>query len=281
MKRIVTIQDISCFGKCSLTVALPVISAMGIETAIIPTAVLSTHTGGFKDFTFRDLTSDITPIANHWKSFELKFNGIYTGYLGSKEQINIVSDFFDSFKESDTKIIVDPVLGDNGRFYTGFDTDYAIEMKKLAGKADIIVPNLTETAFLLNIPYKETYTEKEVEALLVRLCELGCSTAVITGIRYQNKLQGAVAYDSESGRFYSSFAKHIDRSFHGTGDIFSSVLSGACMLTDDFQEALDTAVQFVYKCMEATLPIMDEHYYGAAFELCLGELNSAAKKLQV
>ena len=280
MKRIVTIQDISCFGKCSLTVALPVISAMGIEAAIIPTAVLSTHTGGFKDFTFRDLTSDITPIANHWKSFDLKFNGIYTGYLGSKEQINIVSSFFDSFKTSDTKIIVDPVLGDNGKFYTGFDKDFADEMKKLAGKADIIVPNLTETSFLLNIPYRETYAEDEAKELLVRLCELGCSTAVITGIRYKDNLQGAMAYDSKSDNFYSSFSKHINKSFHGTGDIFSSVLSGSCMLTDNFQNALDTAVQFTYKCMKATLPIMDEHYYGTAFELCLGELNSAAKKLQ-
>ena len=279
MKRIVSIQDISCFGKCSLTVALPIISAMGVEAAIIPTAVLSTHTGGFTGFTFRDLTSDINDIAAHWKSYNISFDGIYTGYLGSKEQIDIVSNFFDNFKTPETKIIVDPVLGDNGNFYTGFDKNFAAEMKKLCSKADIIVPNMTETSFLLDIPYVEQPDEKTVKELLIKLTELGCSTAVITGVRFDEQHHGAAAYDSKTGKFYTSFSKHIDKSVHGTGDIFSSVLSGSCMLTGDFQKALDTAVNFTCECIEATLPIFEQHKYGAAFELCMGNLSKYAENL--
>ena len=151
LKRIVTIQDISCFGKCSLTVAHPILSAMGIETAVIPTAVLSTHTGGFTSYTFRDLTSDIPAIAKHWKFLQLQFDGIYTGYLGSKEQVQIVSDFFQTFRSTQTKIIVDPVMGDGGKLYPGFTSDFVQEMKTLCRQADVIVPNMTEeeTAFVL------------------------------------------------------------------------------------------------------------------------------------
>ena len=280
MKRILTIQDISCFGKCSLTVALPVISAMGVEAAVIPTAVLSTHTGGFTGFTFRDLTDDINDIAEHWKSIDLKFDGIYTGYLGSKEQINIVSDFFDTFKNENTKIIVDPVLGDNGKFYTGFDTDFAAEMRKLCSKADVIVPNMTEVSYLLDIPYTEKYDEAFIKEKLIQLTSLGCKIAVITGVMYDNENHGAVAYDSTTGQFCSSFCKHIDTNVHGTGDIFSSVLSGSLMLTDNLQDALDTAVHFTHDCINATLPIIREHYYGAAFELCVDKLTEYTKKLK-
>ncbi|MCM1358335.1 MAG: bifunctional hydroxymethylpyrimidine kinase/phosphomethylpyrimidine kinase, partial [Prevotella sp.] len=147
MKRTVTIQDISCFGKCSLTVALPVISAMGIETAVIPTAVLSTHTGGFTGYTFRDLTGDIPEISRHWKSLDIKFDSVYTGYLGSAEQIEIVSKFFDDFRTENNFIVVDPVLGDNGRFYAGFNEDFAGKMAGLCSKADYIIPNMTEACF--------------------------------------------------------------------------------------------------------------------------------------
>ena len=166
MKRIVTIQDISCFGKCSSTVALPLISAMGVEAAVIPTAVLSTHTGGFTGYTFRDLTADIPKIAQHWKSLQLEFDGIYTGYLGSREQIQIVSNFFDQFRSSNTKIVVDPVMGDFGKFYAGFTMDFVAEMRQLCQKADIIVPNLTEVSLLLGIPYPENYTEADVHNML-------------------------------------------------------------------------------------------------------------------
>lgn len=274
MKRIVTIQDVSCFGKCSLTVALPIISAMGVEAAVMPTAVLSTHTGGFTGYTFRDLTDDIPDIAAHWKKIDLKFDCIYTGYLGSKRQVKIVSDFFDEFKTSSNKIVVDPVMGDAGKYYPGFDDSFASEMRKLCSKADIIVPNMTEVSFLLGIPYTEKYDEQFIKDTLKKLTRLGCKTAIITGVRYDTTHQGAVAYDSISDTYYSSFSKHINQSVHGTGDIFSSVLSGAVALDFDFQKVLDTAVSFTVDCIEATLPIYETHKYGAAFELCIGKLNS-------
>ena len=151
MKRIVTIQDISCVGKCSLTVALPIISAMGVEAAVVPTAVLSTHTM-FKGFTFRDLTEDIQPISAHWEKENFGFDAIYTGYLGSFEQLQLMSEFFDTYKTKDNVIFVDSVMGDYGKLYTGFTPEFAAEMAKLCGKADIIVPNMTEAAYMLNIP---------------------------------------------------------------------------------------------------------------------------------
>ena len=279
MKRIVTIQDISCFGKCSLTVALPIISAMGIETAVIPTAVLSTHTGeGFKNYTFRDLTSDIPAIAEHWKSMDLKFDALYTGYLGSPEQVEIVSDFFNDFGREDNVIIVDPVLGDAGKLYAGFTADFVEKMKKLCAKADFIIPNMTEVSFLLGIPYTDTYDEAYVMDALRRLEELGCKVPVITGVHYDDKKQGAAAYDSESDKFYFSFDKNVNYRFHGTGDIFSSVFTGACALGMDIRQCLDIAVRFTLDCIEATVPDLKEMWYGSCFELCLGKLIGYVKE---
>lgn len=279
MKRIVTIQDISCFGKCSLTVALPIISAMGIETAVIPTAVLSTHTGeGFKNYTFRDLTSDIPAIADHWKSMDLKFDALYTGYLGSPEQVEIVSDFFNDFGREDNVIIVDPVLGDAGKLYAGFTADFVEKMKKLCAKADFIIPNMTEVSFLLGIPYTDKYDEDYIKNALRRLAELGCRVPVITGVNYDDRKQGAAAYDSENDRFYFSFDKNVNYRFHGTGDIFSSVFTGACALGMDIQQCLDIAVKFTLDCIEATVPNLEEMWYGSCFEYCLGKLIGYVKE---
>ncbi len=253
MKKIVSIQDISCFGKCSLTVALPIISAMGIETAVIPTAVLSTHTGeGFKNYTFRDLTSDIPAIAEHWKTMDLRFDALYTGYLGSQEQVEIVSRFFD-------------------------DPSFVAEMRRLCSKADFIMPNMTEVAFLLDIPYTETYDEAYVKDVLKKLAALGCRTPVITGVHYDDKKQGAAAYDSAEDKFYFSFDNNVNYRFHGTGDIFSSVFTGACALGKDIQQCLDIAVRFTLDCIEATVPHLEETWYGSCFELCLGKLIDYVK----
>lgn len=273
LKRMITIQDISCFGKCSLTVALPVLSAMGLETAVIPTAVLSTHTGGFTGYTFRDLTEDIPAVAKHWKDIGLKFDGIYTGYLGSVEQVQIAADFFDTFKGENTAVIVDPVMGDGGRMYAGFSPEFAGEMKKLCAKADVIVPNMTEVSLLLDVPYTEQYDEEYVHEMLRRLTALGCPVAIITGVCYSDGRHGAVAYDSRTDSFVSSFDKHIERTVHGTGDIFSSVLSGSVVKGCSLQEALDKAVGFTVKAIEATLPDIDTYWYGTSFEKVLGLLT--------
>lgn len=281
MKKIVTIQDISCFGKCSLTVALPIISAMGIETAVIPTAVLSTHTGGFKNFTFRDLTDDINGIADHWKSLGLKFDGIYTGYLGSKKQVEIVSDFFDSFKTLDNFIVVDPAMADAGVLYSGFTDDFVEEMKKLCRKADYIIPNMTEASLLLGIPYREEYDRSYAEDVLRQLAQLGCSHPILTGVNFGDGKEGAAAYDEGSGRFCYFFRDHVNCRMHGTGDIFSSVFTGACALGMSLEESLELSVNYTADCIEKTVPIYDELWYGSAFELCLERLIEYKNNFQL
>ena len=272
MKKIVTIQDISCYGKCSLTAALPIISAMGIETAVIPTAVLSTHTGGFKNFTFRDLTDDIPLIAEHWKHLKLKFCGIYTGYLGSEKQIDIVSEFFDDFRTDDNFIVVDPAMADGGQLYTGFTKDFVRKMAELCAKADYIIPNMTEASFLLNIPYTEDYDEEYAKNILRKLAQLGCKVPVLTGVHFDDKKQGAAAYDSVNDKFYFSFRNQIDVSVHGTGDIFSSVFTGAVALGKNIQQAIDISVNYTADCIEKTLPEIDEMWYGSCFEPCIEKL---------
>lgn len=272
MKKIVTIQDISCFGKCSITEALPIISAMGIETAVIPTVVLSTHTGGFTGYTFHDLTDDVPEISAHWKKLGLKFDAIYTGYLGSKKQVGIISDFFDDFKTDDNVIVVDPVLGDGGNFYAGFDESFANEMRRLCSKADYIIPNMTEVAYLLNVPYAEHYDEAYVKDALRALAEIGCTVPIITGVHFDDKKQGAAAYDSKNDKFYFSFGETIPYTVHGTGDIFASVFSGAVVLGKPLQRCLDIAVNYTLDCIKATLPEIEEMWYGTNFELCIGKL---------
>ena len=281
MKRAVTIQDISCFGKCSLTVALPIISAMGIETAVIPTAVLSTHTGGFEGYTFRDLTGDIPEITAHWNKLGLGFDAIYTGYLGSPAQVEIVSDFFDNFNTPDNFIVVDPVMGDAGRLYSGFTSELVEGMRRLCSKADYVIPNLTEASFLLGIPYSEDNSEANTKDMLKRLAELGCRYPVLTGVRWNDKEQGAAAYDPETDTYCFAFGEHVNRQMHGTGDIFASVFTGAVALGKSLPQALDLSVKFTTDCIKATLPVADEVWYGICFELCLGDLikyvNEAAQ----
>lgn len=280
MKRIVTVQDISCFGKCSLTVALPLISAMGVECAVIPTAVLSTHTGGFTGYTFRDLSADIPRISDHWKACDLKFDAIYTGYLGSAEQVDIMCDFFDRFSEAGTLRFVDPAMADNGRMYAGFDDAFASHMARLCAKADIIVPNLTEATKMLREEYIPCgYGEAYVHGVLRRLCEkLGCRQAVLTGVVYDENHQGAVAYDSTTDRFLSCFSEHIPMSFHGTGDTFSSAMVGALTRGFSMERALRIAVDFTLACIKATVPDFKEHPYGVKFEECIPYLVELCKE---
>ncbi len=275
-KRIVTIQDLSCFGKCSLTVAHPIMSAMGLEVCPVPTAILSTHTAGFKDWTFRDLAADLPAIAAHWKSQGLTFDGFSTGYLGSQEMIGMVADYFRLFPGAVK--IVDPVFADNGRLYPAFDGAYAAGMAKLCGMADVIVPNLTEASFMLGEEYVPSgYDEAYIHGLLRRLAALGCRVAVVTGVVYDPARQGAVAYDAASGTFFQYFRENIDVSFHGTGDVFTSALAGAVVLGKSMQDALRIAVDYTVDCIQATMPDRQEHWYGVKFESCLpGLIRSLA-----
>lgn len=266
MKRIVTIQDISCVGKCSLTVALPIISAMGIETAIIPTAVLSTHTA-FDGFTFRDLTDEIKPISDHWKKENFKFDAIYTGYLGSVRQVDIVADFIDGFRDDGNIVFVDPVMGDNGKLYTGFDTDFVKEMVMLCKKADIIAPNMTEAAFLLGIDYKDGgYDEDYIKNILLKLCDFGCKSVVLTGVSFDKANLGVMGYNSETDSFFSCFNKKVPYMCHGTGDIFASACVGAMARGFSLEKSADIAADFTAECIKANAGEEDANWYGVNFE---------------
>lgn len=263
-----------------MTVALPIISAMGIEACPVPTAVLSTHTGsGFGGFTYRDLTSDIPSIAEHWKKLGLKFDAVATGYLGSFEQIKIVSDFFDKFKTEDNLIIVDPVMGDKGHFYTGFTEEFANEMKKLCSKADIILPNLTEASLLLGDEYiGNDYDENYIKSTLIRLSELGSETVVLTGVSLNKHSQGVMSYNRKTKEFSSYFSDNIPGDFHSTGDIFTSTFCGAIVKGIDMGNALKLAVDFTVDCIKHTLGHEKEHWYSVRFEECLPNLIEMTNK---
>lgn len=279
-KRIVTIQDISCFGTCSLTVALPIISAMGIETVILPTAVLSTHTGGFQGYTFRDLTGDISPIAAHWKRLGLSFDAIYTGYLGSISQLSLMDQFFDQFAKENTLTVVDPVMGDHGRLYSGFTPDFPKAMAKLCARADLIVPNLTEAVFLLGEEYREHYTEEEIKALLVRLAGLGAKNVILTGVSFRAAETGAMAYSAETGRFFSYYNENVPSTFHGTGDIFASVCTGALTHGLSLEQTVQLAVDFTLSCIQATEKNADDRWYGVNFEVCIPKLIKRLEQIK-
>ncbi|MBO4718140.1 MAG: pyridoxamine kinase [Spirochaetales bacterium] len=274
MKRIVTIQDVSCVGKCSLTVALPIISAMGVETAIIPTAVLSTHTM-FQGFTFRDLTSDINPIMEHWKKEGFTFDAIYTGYLGSFEQIDLMHSLFEQFGKRSLKI-VDPCMADNGKLYPGFTPQFAKKMAGLCADADIIVPNLTEASFLLDIPYVGSgYDEAYIIDLLKKLAALGAREVVLKGIEFATDQKtligvkgkiGIASYNSETGKISWYFHRKMRQSFHGTGDIFASVMTGALMRGLSLEKSYSLAGEFVVESIKKTLAHVDHNNYGVDFE---------------
>lgn len=265
MKRIVTIQDISCVGKCSLTVALPIISAMGVETAVIPTAVLSTHTM-FSGFTFADLTDQINPIAEHWKKEKIDFDAIYTGYLGSFEQIQLSASFMDAFKKEDTLIFIDPVMADNGKLYTGFDLNFAHEMAKLCTKADVIVPNITEAALMTDTPYRETQEEEYLLELLNKLADLGAKYVVLTGYSPAPDRIGVISLDTVTGKIFRYDTEKQPRSYHGTGDIFTSTLVGASMNGKTLEEALKVACDYTAKVIGTTIADPTSRFYGVNFE---------------
>ncbi len=271
MKRIVTVQDISCVGKCSLTVALPIISAMGVETSILPTAVLSTHTM-FSGFTCKDLTDQIVPIAEHWKKESFTFDAVYTGYLGSFEQIEIVSKFFDAFKTEKNLIIVDPVMADNGKLYPAFDEAYAKENAKLCAKADLIVPNLTEASFLTGMPYQTKYDRQYILDMLEALAKLGPKYVALTGVSFEEGKIGVMGLDTETGEYFEYYTDHVPVSYHGTGDIFSSVVVGALTRGLRLKEAFRIACDYTKDTIAYTFRTKGADTYGVDFEATLPEL---------
>ena len=265
MKRIVSIQDISCLGKCSLTVALPIISAMGVECSIVPTAVLSTHTM-FQNFTCKDLTDQIGPIARHWQAEKIRFDAIYTGYLASAEQIGDVCDLFDAFKTEDNLIVVDPVMADNGKLYPAFGPEFPAEMAKVCAKADLIVPNLTEASLLTGLPYRTEYDESYIREMLQSLAKLGPRYVALTGVSFEKGRLGVMYYDQKEDTYGSYFAEPLPASFHGTGDVFASTCVGALMRGLPLGEALALAADYTVECIRLTLASPEAKWYGVEFE---------------
>ncbi|MBQ8289293.1 MAG: pyridoxamine kinase [Clostridia bacterium] len=267
MKRIMTIQDISCVGKCSLTVALPIISAAGVECGVLPTAVLSTHTM-FSKYTFCDLTGEIKPIADTYKELGIDFDAIYTGYLGSFEQLRLVDEFFTDFGKDAIKL-VDPVMADNGVLYKGFTPEFVKSMAKLVSHADIVIPNLTEASFMLGIEYRENYDEEHIRYVLRALADLGCPKVALTGIGFKDDEIGVYMYDKTTDTYFKYFNERLPVSYHGTGDIFASATLGALMRGMSLEDALCLAVDFTLTCMKKTLEDENRRFYGVNFEEAL------------
>ena len=271
MKRVLTIQDISCLGKCSLTIALPVISAMGVETVILPTAVLSTHTM-FKNFTVKDLSDQIEPIKEHWLSEDVKFDAIYTGYLGTIEQIDQMKELFRDFRRDGVTVFVDPVMADNGKLYPAFDMDYVKKNAELCAEADIIVPNITEAAFMTGMEYKEEYDEAYIKEMLSKLNEFGAKVSVLTGVSLEPGKTGVMGYDREADDYFVYQNDRVDATYHGTGDLFSSSCVGAMMRGKSWQEAMKIAADYTAYTIEVTLKNPEKPWYGVDFEATIPEL---------
>lgn len=272
-KRVAAIHDISGFGKCSLTVALPILSAAGIEASLMPTAVLSTHTGGFTGYTFRDLTNDLRPFANHWKSLGLNFDAIYSGYLGSFEQLQIVGEVIDMFKTNNNIVLIDPVMADNGELYGAFTPDFVAGMAKLCAKADIITPNITEAAVMLGQTYRDgPYEKAYIEKLLHGLAELGPRCIVLTGVCFDGDNIGAASYDNTSGKVHYELSGRIDGFYHGTGDVFASVLLAGLLNGLDIDKASQLAVDFTQGSIVRTSAAGNDQRFGVNFEAGLPQL---------
>ena len=269
-QRILTIQDISCVGQCSLTVALPILSACGHETAILPSAVLSTHTAGFTGFTVRDLSSDLPAISAHWKKEGLTFSAVYTGYLGSAEQVDYVKRIFADNGAEGCRYIVDPAMADHGKLYPAFDMAYVEAMKPLCAEAHILLPNITEACFLTDTEYKETYDRAYIRGLLEKLAALmNGGIVVLTGVGYEDGVTGVVVYENGVEQYYPH--EKISRSCHGTGDVYASAFVGAYMKGKDAYDAAVIAADYTLSCIKYTLED-ENHWYGVKFEPVLGEL---------
>ncbi len=274
-KRVLTIQDASCVGQCSLTVALPIISACGIETAVLPSALLSTHTAGFTGFTVLDLTSEFPKIIEHWKKEGITFDGVYTGYVLAS-QIDYINEICNSLNTG-VKII-DPVMADHGSFYYGFDEKFAEKMCTLCHGADVILPNLTEAAFLLGEKcVLNGYDKAYIETLCQKLTDkLSVKTVVLTGVSFSDDKLGVCVYENGCADYY--FTEKIERNFHGTGDIYSSAFASAYVLGKSALTAASIAADYTVEAMKLTMPYQNEHTYGVFFERALPTL---LKKLDI
>lgn len=279
--RILAVHDISCVGRCSLTVALPIISAAGLECSVLPTAVLSTHTGGFTGFTYRDLTEDIVPVQEHWKSLDLGFKAFYTGFLGSFEQIDLVKSLVKDRSDKDTTVYVDPVMGDNGKLYTVFDKEFPKGMRRLCEDADVLMPNLTELCMMLGIEYKAgPYTQEYIDGIFKEAEVFGLRKIVITGVSLEEGKVGAVFKDYETGDSGSIMRDVVEGYYHGTGDVFGSALVGSLENGLTLKDSVRLAVDFTVDAIKRTHASGADVRYGVDFEVGLGEYNRRIRAIK-
>lgn len=275
VKQIAAIHDLSGFGRTSLSVVIPILSAMGIKVCPLPTAVLSSHSR-FEGYHFTDLTAHMQPIIDHWKALNISFDAIYSGFLGSPEQINIVSRMIDTFKNEDQFVVVDPVLGDNGKTYGPINHEMVSEMRLLIQKADCITPNLTEASLLLNEPYHFNITDEEIKKWILRLSDMGSQIVVVTGVPNNASMKNSsvIAYDRNSSLFWKVPINYIPADFPGTGDCFTSVMTGALLQGDSLPIALERAVHFISCGVRATLGYDYDQNEGILLERILNRLSS-------
>jgi pyridoxine kinase len=273
--RVAAVHDLSGFGRASLTVVIPILSTMGIQVCPLPTAVLSTHTGGFDNYKFIDLTEHLEEYIRHWDALGIDFDCIYSGFLGSPRQIDIISGFIERFRRPEQLIIIDPVMGDNGKLYSAIDTQMVEQMKRHIGSADIITPNYTEAVYLLDESYKNKIEEKEIKDWLLRLSDKGPGIVIITSVPdyKSDDLTWVMAYNSEDKRFWKVRCHYIPASFPGTGDGFTSVIVGSIMQGDSLPIALDRAVQFISAAIRATYGHKYPEREGVLLERVLGNLK--------
>lgn len=278
VKKVAAIHDLSGFGRSSLTSIIPILSSMKVQVCPVPTAVLSSHTGGFEGYSFLDLTDYMEQHIAHWKSLNLEFDCIYSGFLGSPKQMKIVADFIDFFGHKNNLTVIDPVLGDNGKLYGTMNNEMVEEMKKLISKADIITPNFTEVTFLLNKPYKKEISEAEVKEWLVELANMGPKIVIATSVPDENshkadRKTNVIAYDKENDVFWKVSCKYIPASYPGTGDAYTSVVIGSLLQGDSLPIAIERGVQFITQCILASYGFKYPNREGVLLERMLDVLK--------
>ena len=269
MKRIASIQDFSCIGSCSQTIALPVLSAMGVECAALPTALLSAHTA-FDGFVSLDLTPQLPAIMAHWRAIHLRFDAVYTGYLASAEQVGLVGALLDGMDERPALTLIDPVMGDNGALYAGFSDSFPQAMRALCGRADVLTPNVTEACLLTGTAYSPVQDAAQTRRLLERLLELGCRAAVLTGLRVDGDMAVAALQRDGTGTLVRT--SYIPEVFHGTGDLFASTCAGALVQGAPLERAVRLAADYVALTLRRTVQAPDRRWYGVNFQETLPEL---------
>ncbi|MEA4891624.1 MAG: pyridoxamine kinase [Peptococcaceae bacterium] len=273
--RVAAIHDLSGFGRNSLSVVIPILSTMGAQAVALPTALLSTHTGGFEHYAFLDLTDFMRRCMEHWQELGLRFHSIYSGFLGSPSQVELVAGFIEKQRINNPLVVVDPVLADEGKLYDTMDMEMVLGMRRLIRKADVITPNLTEAALLLGEEYRADLDEERLKEWLVRLADMGPKTVVITSapLYRRGRDTSVVAFDGKGRHFWRVPCIYIPAHYPGTGDVFTSVLTGSLLQGDSLPVALDRSVQFVTQAIRASYGFDYPRRNGVLLERVLNSLN--------